>query len=269
MDYGFEELKKAYRDLGVTKGRVVLIKSDLRLLGGYGPMTQRSAPLHAHYDILAELVNLDEGTLVVPTVTTYLCNTDTPFDPVMSRSQTGVLSEFIRTRPESVRSHHAFVSYSAVGRQAEEICLNVSRHSFGPASPKDRLIERNALCISIGLEPRWTCSTIHHVEMVMGVPYRYTKEFVHPVVYPEGMRREPFYMPVWYRSLNLKRNRNVKIFKHFFSMGYSVAEAAIGRGRIYSYSILDFYKAAVDYLRTDIYGWLDEPPPENMRPFRE
>ena len=39
------------------------------------------------------------------------------------------------------------------------------------------MLKINTKYVSIGLPPRLTCSYIHHAEMMMGVPYRYTKEF--------------------------------------------------------------------------------------------
>lgn len=228
---------------------------------------RRTAALEAHFNALAELVDLGVGTLVVSTASDSLCNTDTPFDIQNTPSERGVLTEFIRQKPEAVRSRHPFMSYTAIGADAESICGNVSRHSFGLESPKDRMLKRDAMYLSIGLEPRWTCTYVHHIEMLMGVPYRYTKEFSHPMVLEDGrVENELFYLFVWYRGVDLERNINVKIFDHYHKSKYPLACAKLGSGMVFGYRCADFCESTADLLRKDIYGWLSRPP--RKRPFR-
>ena len=185
MTYSYEDIKETYRKVGVSKGKVVLVKTDLRPLGPY-EKPQRSEILNAHFNALAGLVDLGVGTLVVSTASDSLCNTDIPFDIRNTPGERGILPEFIRRKEGAVRSRHPFMSYTAIGADAAFICEDVSRHSFGLESPKDRMLKRDAMYLSIGLEPRWTCTYVHHMEMLMGVPYRYTKEFSHPIVQENG-----------------------------------------------------------------------------------
>jgi aminoglycoside 3-N-acetyltransferase len=178
----------------------------------------------------------------------------------------GALTEFVRRQPGAVRSLHPFRSFAAVGRRADYLCTEVSRHAYGPETPKDRLLELDARYVSLGQVPRLTCSVVHHAEMVMGVPYRYTKEFLHPVVTPRGVERQPFYLYVWYRDMDMKRDRNRKLFAHFQERGGLVAEAELGRGKVYGYSLREFYQSCLDLMRRDIYCWLAEPP--RRRPYQ-
>lgn len=267
IPYSYEDIREAFRKVGVSRGKVVLVKTDLRPLGSY-EKSQRSEIMNAFFNVLADLVDLGVGTLVVSTASDSLCNTDKPFDIKKTPSERGVLTEFIRQKEGAVRSRHPFMSYTAIGADAGFICGDVSRHSFGLESPKDRMLKRNAVYLSIGLEPRWTCTYVHHVEMLMGVPYRYTKEFSHPIVQENGgIENELFYMFVWYRGVDLERNINVKIFEHYHKSGYPLARAALGTGFVYGYSCADFYNSTADYMKTDIYGWLTRPPKE--RPYRK
>ncbi|MBI5557308.1 MAG: AAC(3) family N-acetyltransferase [Deltaproteobacteria bacterium] len=224
----------------------------------------RDALLRAHLRSLSTHLG-SEGTLVVPTHTLNLCNTDILFDPETTPCTNGVFSEYVRTQPGTVRSFHPFISYGALGIEANAICENVSRHGYGPETPMSRMIEADTMSIHIGLHPEESSSIVHHVEMQMGVPYRYTKEFMHPVV-REGKRiMEPFYLYVWYKQCEIKRDRNKKIFMHFLK-NYSLNQVKVGRGYIFSYSMRDFYQSMVGYLREDIYGWLREIPA--TKPFR-
>lgn len=265
MKYTSDDIKKAYKAAGVSKGKVVLVKTDLRYLGPY-ERAGREEVLQAHWGALSDLVDLAKGTIVVQTHSTNICNTDTPFDINHTPSERGVLTEFIRKQEGAVRSRHPFMSYTAIGAHADYICSNVSRHSFGLETPKARMLDLDAMCLSIGLEPRLTCTYVHHMEMLMGVPYRYTKEFQHPMVNPDGsISEEPFYMFVWYRGMDLNRDENRKIMQNYLDSGYNIQEAPLGRGRVFSYPCADFCDSVSKYLRGDIYGWTSAPP--KTRPY--
>lgn len=267
MSYSFQDIKRAYRKVGMSKGMVVLVKSDLRYLGPY-EIPQRSEVLQAHLNALADIVDLGLGTIVVSTASVSLCNTEIPYNPERTTSEQGVLSEYIRIQKNSVRSYHPYMSYTALGADAEYICNDVSRHSFGLETPKDRILNRDGMYLSVGLEPRWTCTYVHHIEMLMGVPYRYTKEFVHPIVKENGkIVKELFYMFLCYKNLELERNRNVNIFKHYISSGYTLNEADLGAGKVYGYRCTDFCESTANFLKNNIYGWLSHPPGD--KPFRK
>jgi aminoglycoside 3-N-acetyltransferase len=266
MDYSHQDIKRAYKEVGIEKGRIVLLKTDLRFLGAY-ENTDRNEILKAHFNALSQLIDLNVGTLVVPTSTLSLCNTDKPFDPGNTPSESGVLTEYIRRQEGAIRSFHPFISYAAIGKYAKAICEDISRHAFGPETPKARMLDLDTMYVSVGQHPRCTCSVVHHIEMIMGVPYRYIKEFKHPVVRDGKVVREPFYMYVYYRECDIKRNRNVKIFDRFFKEGYTVEEASLGRGKLYAYKMADFYKSTIKALKDDIYIWLDELP--KVQPYQK
>ena len=265
MAYTFDDILAAYRTVGVTKGRTVLVKTDLRLLGPYAEL-RGSALLDAHLRALRELTDPALGTVAVSTASHKLINTQTVFDPAATPSERGVFTEFLRKQPGAVRSFHPFDSYAALGRHAEELCLHVARHGYGPETPKARMIEEDALCVTVGLPPRLATSIQHHVEHVMGVPYRYSKEYMHPVLRPEGVLTEPFYRLVWYRGCDLERDHNEKIFRHFEESGHVVRCAPLGQGNIYAFSMREMYRATTTLFRQDIYAWLKHPP--STRPYQ-
>jgi aminoglycoside 3-N-acetyltransferase len=129
------------------------------------------------------------------------------------------------------------------------------------------MLERDALCVSVGLCPLQAPQSVHHVEMAMGVPYRYTKEFVHPVIRNGQIEYEAFYRHVLYNQCEIKRAKNKKIFRHFRDTGHEILEADLGKGKIYSYSLLEFYKSTVNLLKNDIFAWVEMIP--EIKPYRE
>ncbi|CCQ75518.1 AAC(3) family N-acetyltransferase [Magnetospira sp. QH-2] len=263
--YTYDELVDAYRLLGVEEGRLVYVTSDLGRLPGF-ETPGKKAVLQAHLGALQSLLG-ETGTLVVPTASLNLCNTQVLFDPDLTPSHNvGVFSEYVRRLPDARRSFHPFVSYTALGPQAAEIVNDVARHAFGPESPEGRMVERDALSVSIGLYPRFTCSTMHHVEHLMAVPYRYTKEYMHPVKRDGRQVIEPFYQYVWYWETDIERSYGKVVFEDFL-VDNEIKDVSIGKGQIFSYSMSQFVASAIQSFKRDLYIWSVNPP--TIRPWRK
>jgi aminoglycoside 3-N-acetyltransferase len=264
MAYSLADIKAAYRAVGVKPGQVVYVTSDLAGLWHF-ETPGRKAVFEAHLGALTELIG-SEGTLVVPTASPQLCNTDLLFDLEQTPSQgVGAFSEYVRKLPEALRSFHPFVSYAALGPKAQFITQNVSRHAFGPETPEARMIELDALCLSVGIEPRMSCSTIHHVEQVMAVPYRYTKEYLQPVRRGDETIVEPFYQHVWYRECDFERDGNRKLFERL-KASMPLSAHPLGAGQVYAYKMADFVRESCRIFADDIYIWCEAPP--TVRPYQ-
>ena len=69
MKYTYNDIKEPYEKIGVSKGMVISLKTDLRFLGPYSTNSQNDM-LEAHFNILADLVDLSVGTIVVTTACT-------------------------------------------------------------------------------------------------------------------------------------------------------------------------------------------------------
>jgi len=265
MPYSFDDLTHAYETLGVRQGGLVYVTSHLLGVADYEERGSR-ALIDAHYRALRKCLG-EEGTLVVATASTDLCNTDTIFDVNQTLGmESGAFSEYVRTRAGTHRSFHPFVSYTAEGPMAQALTSNTSRYCYGPETPEGRMVEHDALHLSVGLPPKKTCSTVHHVEQIMAVPYRYTKEFIHPVRRNNTVSDEPFYMHVWYRDIELERDSNAKLFTEL-NKNMTINQAQIGRGIIYSYSMQDFVTYACRAFAADPYVWCKTPP--KIRPYQK
>lgn len=261
---GDDELTAAYRSVGVSRGRVVYVASNMGRMRT-SAAEDGAAVMAQHLDTLREIVG-PEGVLVVPTACLDLCNTATVFDPVRTPSSgMGVFSEHVRQQPGAERSFHPFWSVAALGGGARALVADVPRHCFGADSIWERLVSADALSLHVGIHPRQSFSIIHHIELEAGVPYRYTKEFMHPVRRGDRIVTEPFYHFVTYRDADIERDGNVKIFDHF-SNHAEVREAPFARGRITAFSMRAFYQITRRLLAHDLYGWLHREP--TKRPYR-
>jgi len=265
MSYKFKDIVGSYKRIGIKKGDNVLIKGDLRYLGNYKNDNTKIEITEAHFKALSKIIDLKKGTITVSTASESICNTNTPFDINKTKSERGSFSEFVRNLKGSKRSFHPFNSHTSIGKYSKFICSNNSRNSFGANTPKDRMLKLNTKYLIIGLPPRLTCSYIHHAEMLMGVPYRYTKEFLHPIKTNSIVKKEYFYMYVCYQNLNLKRNLNVNLFNFLKKNKLKIKSSRLGEGKVFSYDCNEFVNLSCLYLRKNIYGWLNNPP--KKRPY--
>jgi len=258
MKYNYNDIKKAYKDVGVSAGMTISLKTDLRFLGPY--KSEQYDLLEAHFNALSELIDLNKGTIVVSTASFSLCNSETVFDIENTPSEMGALTEYIRLKSESVRSFHPFTSYTAIGRQANYICNNNSRHSVGPNSPKERMLELDARYLSVGFKPSLVTMAVHHVEQMMGVPYRFVKEFNHPVLRKGRTMQELFYLFVRYPNCNIKNDLDRKVYPKFLKNGFKINKEILGRGNVYFYSMNEFCSSAIELLTDDLYACVDGEP---------
>lgn len=227
-------------------------------------------------DYIYERIVQETGaeTIVFPTATMNLCNTEVPFDRAKTPScGMGAMSEHLRKHVNAERSEHPFWSAGAIGKYADEIVLEVSRHAFGTESVWDRLCNIDAVQITIGKPLGYALTTIHHCEAISCVPYRYTKEFIHPVVSKDGsLYRYAAYMSVMYRDIGLRKRvlRN-RIFLDSLGNKSLVEGNYSFRGVDTPLSILqmsDFRKNTCKMLSRDPYLYLEERPVGTKLPYQ-
>lgn len=116
------------------------------------------------------------GTLLVHTFT-YAYAGGTPFVLEETPSESGPFTEFIRTRPEAIRSLHPIFSMAGIGPQAASILENTGRSAFGPTSPFGRLADQECYFLSLGTTVGASMTYLHHMEQQVGVNHRYNKAF--------------------------------------------------------------------------------------------
>jgi len=210
----------------------------------------------------------ESGTIFAPSASMNLCNTDVVFDIEKTPShEMGAFSEYLRSTKYSVRSFHPFWSICGLGHKADML-KNVSRHSYGVGSPWSNFIKLDAKQVNIGVHPSKAVTLIHHLEVITGVPYRYTKEFIHPVRRGNKISNEPFYMSVMYLESDIKKR--IALNEHYFEvmvkknmLKETIHEPT--KMKIWSFKMQDFYEVALDNFISDIYNYLEYPP--DVRPY--
>jgi aminoglycoside 3-N-acetyltransferase len=260
------EIRESFEQLKIKK------ESTFYITGNISQLARTRIKKKELLDIFLD-TSLDyiggNGTIFSPSASMNLCNTEIPFDIYNTPSHSmGALAEHLRTSKNAVRSFHPFWSISGIGAKSS-ILKNVSRHSYGLGSPWTYFLELDAMQVNIGLHPSKAVTLIHHLEVAAGVPYRYTKEFLHPIVKNKTINIEPFYMSVMYLDSDIKKR--IALNEHFFqeldNLGQLNHYHQANGLDMWSFSMRDFKKVATAYFIKDIYNYLEQPP--QKRPYQK
>ena len=163
---GFEidDLRTDFETLGLETGDEVVVHSSLSSIGWV------DGGAEAVVDALVDTVG-EGGTVVVPTFTSGYARRKA-FDPDTTPSQTGAVSEALRTRPAALRSAHPTHSVSALGPSAQELTADHDYlNSLGRNSPLHRLANRGGKIILVGVGNERN-STLHVAEALANLPYK-------------------------------------------------------------------------------------------------
>ena len=247
-------------------GKNIFITCDLKKFGKFN--LKKLDKVKSLYSGLKSNLNQDT-TIFAPTPTLNLCNTDVPFDLQNTKSHNAsALAEYIRTKKNSIRSMHPFWSVCGIGQNAK-ILKNVSRHAYGMGSIWSKFLDYDTTQINFCKHPSKAVTLIHHIETIVGVPYRYTKEFNHPILINNKIQMENYYLSVIYKNADILRK--IKLNEHFFDelqkkgkLNYLKSDLNF---EFWSFKMRDFYNDAINFFNKDIYTYLEFEP--KVKPFRE
>lgn len=252
------EFRNALQRIGLANERVVVITSDISAFGELEcGASNEEFQLEAYLQCIREVMS-GEPTLVVPTFTYVRSGSDSPYIHESSPSETGVLTEHLRTRPDSIRSVHPVFSFAAIGPGKGRICANVSPHSYGWNSPAHRLVKEDAFVLCLGRSPHRGSFFIHMAEIFAGVSYRYTKELSIPVWLDGEEITRSFYHFVKYAEADIEWDTN-RLVERLEAQGLLRYEP-IGRGGMWGYRAKDMFDTTMRLLMRNMYALLGHKP---------
>lgn len=159
----------------IQEGDCVYVVSDMLELAKAYKEQGTKLELNTLIDKLQQLVGM-EGTLLFPTFNWDFCK-GVGFDYYKTPVRTGALSKAALKRQDFARTAHPLYSFAVWGAYREELLQNDAVDAFGPGTIFEKLSDWNAKVLVIGLSPLQGVTYVHHVEQMVGVPYRYHKEF--------------------------------------------------------------------------------------------
>ncbi|MEM7127520.1 MAG: AAC(3) family N-acetyltransferase [Chloroflexota bacterium] len=176
------QIVASLRSLGLQEGRIVFVHSSLSSLGYVDGGAE--TVVDAFLTVLGET-----GTLSVPTFTFAHSQQPNPlFDPALDPSEMGKITEAVRTRPQSQRSHHLLHSVTALGAQAEKITAIHGPSAWAADGPFGKLNTLDAHILLLGV-PYLRCTYFHLIEQLVQVPYRRWREINAQCRNPNGTTR--------------------------------------------------------------------------------
>ena len=253
-----KEFLSSFKRLKINKTKNIYVTSNLSNISKIRIRKQKKVEII--FNSLKKTMG-EKYSIFVPTATLNLCNTKIPFDLQNTPSHNmGPLAEYIRQK-KSIRSLHPFWSICGIGNNAK-ILKNVSKHAYGFGSPWSKMLELDFLQVNIGIHPSKAVTLIHHIETIIGVPYRYNKLFRHRVKCDGKLYEDDFFQSVFFNKVNSKKK--IKLNEHFFKilkdqkkLNYVKHKSGL---EIWSFKMRDFFKVSTNLFYKDMFTYLETKP---------
>jgi len=149
--------------------------------------------------------------IVVPTSTLDLLKKKNAVFTKNSKSfRMGIFSEYLRKLKGSKRSNHPLWSFSGIGKDVKKIFKTNHFSAYGKNSIFERLLEFDTIFISLG-KPHKSIGMIHYAEHVVGVPYRFNKEFFIKTKVKNKIKKKYCTLGVRFNSKNILQEQGNRI----------------------------------------------------------
>jgi aminoglycoside 3-N-acetyltransferase len=176
-----EQIASDLNACGLPRGAAVVVHASLKALGPLpdGPETAIRGMLHALGP---------DGTLLFPALSYATVNAANPvFDVVRTPSCVGVLPEYFRKRPGTLRSVNPTHSVCGVGAKATRL---LGEHQLddtpcGPHSPFRLLREEDGYVLFLGCGTRPNTS-MHAIEELIVPPYLFGNMITYTAILQDG-----------------------------------------------------------------------------------
>ena len=168
----FEEV---FDYLEITKGDNLLINSDIKkILINYKGHEKKFDP-NTILDVAIKKIGKN-GTLLLPTFNWDFCK-GTEFNYLKTPSNSGSLTKIALSRNDFKRTKNPIYSFAVSGKN-KSFLVNISHHdSFDLKSPFGFLINNKGKNLFIDIDYKESLTFVHVAEQVIGVNYRYLKNF--------------------------------------------------------------------------------------------
>jgi aminoglycoside 3-N-acetyltransferase len=217
------------------------------------PKLSRAELLDAIYKTIR---SLGVPTLCVPTFTFSFCNGE-DYDSTRSKSRMGALNEFIRLRPEAVRSVDPLMSVAVVGED-RDLAENLGHESIGANSTFDKLSRRQGvkfLFLGVGVGDCFTY--MHYLEWLAGVPYRYNRDFTGNITHMGKTYEDTYKLFVRYN--NVKPNTASYTYEKLLEDRGLLRVAALGGSSIQCTAEPEAREVYLELLRRDPNYFIEQP----------
>lgn len=173
------DYEKLVNAVPIQKGQTVDIASDLFNIAKKCMTLKLKFDPNQLIDALCRTVGND-GTILIRTFSWDFCH-GLGFDSCKTLSQVGALGNIALKREDFRRTKHPIYSWMVWGKYQNYLCALEEKEAFGPDSVfawEEK--NRDAVQIVMGNPAVNGITLFHYVEELVGVPYRYIKNFTGP-----------------------------------------------------------------------------------------
>lgn len=239
-----------FAELGVRPGMKVLVHSSLvsfgRIEGGVATV------YHALRRVLGE-----EGTVAVPTFTFHIRPEDV-MDPATTPSRGfGALSEWLRKQPGALRSRCPIHGFASLGPAASVVATADETKSFGLGSGFDAMHKAGFHLMLLGCNFQQGATYVHHVETLIGVPYREWIKLPRQLLDPDGKVR-PITVDYYSRVRDTPWQPYLHRFQDSLIAQRRIRAARAPYGQSFLISLADLHRAAEATLAADRFAFVSK-----------
>lgn len=190
-----------FNHVNIPKHRILFLHVKLREL--------RALTDHSYHQLTHNLLHTIQQlyqpvAILVPTYTIYTFMFGRVFHLLFSQSEVGRFSEEVRRHFTQFRTPDPMFSVADVmGYLPHNVPETVYRKMFGRDGLLYYLMEQDYVIVNIGLEVLYA-TQVHLVENLVGVDYRFEKEFA-GVMYYDEQHWEKVVYPAYVRSINVQK----------------------------------------------------------------
>ena len=172
-DYTTQDITKALMDIGIGKGDDVFIHSNLGFFGILEGCQSADQLCESFLTAIQSLIG-DEGTIVTPTFSYSYCHNEV-YDPYQTKTNCGILSEYMRKVYPDHRTLDPNFSVCGVGKHMWEYMQSNIHEAFGKNCFWEKFMQHDGKVICMNFDSGSTF--VHFIERNNNVSYRYNKAF--------------------------------------------------------------------------------------------
>jgi len=246
------DLIQTMRTVGAHDCQVLYMHTGLSF-GQPNPELSRSELLDTIYQAVR---SLGVRTVCVPTFTFSFCNGE-DYDVDRSKSRMGALNEYIRRRPEAIRSLDPLMSVAVVGED-RDLVENLGHESTGTNSTFDKLSRRSGVkFLFLGVRLGDCFTYMHYLEWREKVPYRYNRDFVGKIM--QGNRSYDDTYTLFVRYRNVKPGTGSYVYEGLLAERGALRAAPLGDNSIRCVSESDARELYIELLRKTPSFFIERP----------
>lgn len=198
----------------------------------------------------------DDGLTLAFPAFTFSFAKGVPFDPLRSRSETGILADWVLELGGAVRTDHPMYSFAVLGPLKDELLRCGNTTTFGDDSTFAYFERANARVVMVGCD--WSyCTQFHRSEETAGVPYRFYKD-IHGKSVGNGEEHSAV-ARMFVRDLDIDPTNDFQPLIDRLRSRLQISSTRFGSGLIESASCTDIAEAASDVLQNDRWSLVSQP----------